>query len=176
MRQRLLQHVEKLRKAVPEARASWSHEGNTHLTLKFLGDISRSVVNQISAAASRAVLSIRRFPVSVEQTGVFPSRGTPRVLWIGINDATKILGELHSRLENECATVGFSRDERPFHPHITLARLRKPQAARSLAVTHKHLQFEQATMTIEELLVIRSELGGERSKYTVISRHPLLDS
>jgi RNA 2',3'-cyclic 3'-phosphodiesterase len=173
--QQLLSHIEKLQKSVPEAKASWGHDGNIHLTLKFLGDISRSVVDRLSEAAKQAVQRLPSFPITLEGSGVFPSHGPPRVLWIGINDTTDTLRQLHSRLENECANLGFSREERPFHPHITLARLRRPEDARRLALAHKQLPFRQTAVTIEELRVIRSELGGERSKYTVLSRHPLVN-
>ena len=176
VRQTVLQHIASLKEAVPDAIASWSRDANLHLTLKFLGEIPQTFVPDISSAASRAVADLAPFSVSLEQTGIFPTHGQPRVLWIGINDSSKKLSELHARLEEESANAGFAKDSRPFHPHLTVARLRQPRHARTLAATHRELEFEPAEIAVAELLVIRSELSSDGSKYTVVSRHPLGES
>jgi 2'-5' RNA ligase len=168
-----LRHIARLKEAVPDVKATWSRDANLHLTLKFLGEIPQTSVPDISAAASRAVAGLAPFSVRLEQTGTFPKQGQPRVLWIGINDSSGKLSELHARLEDELANAGFAKDDRPFHPHLTVARLRQPRHARTLAAAHRELEFEPADIAVAELLVIRSELSNERSKYTVVSRHPL---
>lgn len=159
--------------AVPKAQASWSRDANLHLTLKFLGEVSQGSVQKFSDATSRAVKRFARFPVLLEQTGVFPNDASPRVLWIGITDPEGTLGDLYSHLEDESAQAGFEKEDRRFNPHLTIARLRKPQHARTLASAHRQLAFVPAEFSVSELLVIRSELSSEGSKYTVISRHPL---
>ena len=170
---RLTTHINRIRATVPDARASWSHSDNIHLTLKFLGEISLLQVEKLSEAASCSVEDFTPFQIRLEQTGVFPKHGPPRVLWIGVNDLEGKLGELHARLEDEAARLGFAKEPRAFHPHLTLARLRKPQHALALAAAHKQTQFEPVEFTVSELLIIRSELSSAGSKYTTISRHPL---
>jgi RNA 2',3'-cyclic 3'-phosphodiesterase len=170
-RQLVLRHIAALQQAVPDAHASWAREANLHLTLKFLGEIPQPSVEHFSTAAARAVAGLTPFSIGLEHTGAFPKHGQPRVLWIGINDPTGELGELYARLEEESAHAGFARGTRPFHPHLTVARLRKPLQARKLAAAHKQLEFELVKIAVSELLVIRSELSGEGSKYTVVSRH-----
>jgi len=172
-RKLVLRHITRLREAVPDAKASWSRDANLHLTLKFLGEIPQLSVADFSAAASRAVAGLTPFTIRLERSGVFPGHGTPRVLWIGSNDAAEKLGELHARLNDEAAQQGFEKDDRPFHPHLTLARLRQPRHARALAEVHQQMEFEPLEIEVSELLVIRSELSREGSKYTVISRHTL---
>lgn len=173
VRGRVMQHIARLREAVPTAQASWSRDANLHLTLKFLGEVSQDSVESFSRAASRAVEDFAPFTILLEQTGIFPKHRSPRVLWIGINDREGKLGNLQSHLEDESAHAGFGKEDRRFDPHLTVARLRKPQHARTLASAHKQLAFERAEITVSELLVIRSELNSEGSKYTVVSRHPL---
>jgi 2'-5' RNA ligase len=173
VRQVILQRIAQLKEAVPDAKASWSRDANLHLTLKFLGEISQTSVPNISDAASRTVAVRAPFSVRLEQTGAFPREGHPRVLWIGINDFTGELGKLHARLEEESAKAGFARDDRPFQPHLTVARLRQPRHARTLVAAHKELEFDPAEIAVSELLVIRSELSSEGSRHTVISRHRL---
>ncbi len=173
VRNTVLKHIARLQEAVPDAKASWSRDANLHLTLKFLGEIPRTAVADVSAAASRTVAELAAFPVRLEQTGFFPKQGQPRVLWIGINDSSGQLNELDGRLEEEVAKEGFEKDPRPFHPHLTIARLRQPRHARTLAAAHRQLEFEPQEVAVSELLVIRSELSGEGSKYSVVSRHAL---
>jgi 2'-5' RNA ligase len=95
------------------------------------------------------------------------------VLWIGINDSSGALLELHRRLEAEAANVGFAKETRPFHPHLTIARLRQPDNARALTAAHNQMEFEPLEIAVTELVVIRSELSSAGSKHTVVSRHQL---
>ena len=169
----LMRHINRLRETVPQAQASWSREENMHLTLKFLGDIQTSKLSNLSNAAALAVASFSSFEITLADTGVFPQHGAPRVLWIGVKDESGKLAELHTRLEQACAEEGFVREERPFHPHLTIARLRKPQGATTLAAAHKEMRFEPVAVAVEELLVIRSEPSGAGSRYTIISSHRL---
>jgi 2'-5' RNA ligase len=173
VRELALKQIARLKQAVPDANASWSRNSNLHLTLKFLGDIPLPSVANFSTAVSQAVTGSRRCSIRLERTGVFPKPAQPRVLWIGINDFTGKLAELHARLESESAKAGFEKEQRPFNPHLTLARLRQPHSARSLAATHLQLEFAPVEIAVSELLVIRSELSSAGSKYTVVSRHEL---
>jgi 2'-5' RNA ligase len=173
VRARLAKHIDNLRSAMPEVRAGWSREQNLHLTLKFLGDIPVTNVEQLSAAASIAASRVEPFEIVVEGCGVFPPKGQPRVLWIGIDDPSEKLTELYHALEEECAKAGFAREPRTFHPHLTIARLRKPQGSRRLAALHEEIGFNRVAIRGSEVSVIRSELLSEGSKHTVVSRHQL---
>jgi 2'-5' RNA ligase len=173
IRERLRQHVERLREAVPLAKASWSRETNIHLTVKFLGNIPTTGVETLSRAASRAVAGVSLSRIAIHQTGVFPKHGPPRVLWIGVDDSSGVLQKLHQRLEKECTSAGFAKSEQLFHPHLTIARLRGIEGARTLAAIHRQLEFAPIEAQVSELLVFRSELSAQGSKYTVLSRHPL---
>lgn len=173
VRARLMNQINRLQKSVPHALASWSREESIHLTLKFLGGIQTSRVSKLSNAAKRAAADFSPFQIILQETGVFPKNGPPRVLWIGVRDESGKLAKLHTRLEESCAKEGFPREERPFHPHLTIARLRKPHGARDLAAAHKEMRFERVELAVAELLVIRSELSAAGSRYSVISRHLL---
>jgi len=167
------EHTWKLKARFPNAAASWSREGKFHLTLKFLGNVPQDRIELVSRAAAQATENSTHLLVKVAGTGVFPKHGPPRVLWIGMEDSRGKLGELQMELERACEPLGFPREERPFHPHLTIARLRNPQGARELGLAHKNMEFEAVEISVEELIVFRSELGREGSKYTALSRHPL---
>ncbi|HKQ51183.1 MAG TPA: RNA 2',3'-cyclic phosphodiesterase [Pyrinomonadaceae bacterium] len=173
VRERAAAHASRLRERFSEVRASWPRAENLHLTLKFLGEIEESRVALLRAAAARAAEKSTAFELTIEGAGAFPPRGAPRVLWLGVKDTSGGLAQLHSRLEDECAGSGFKREERPFHPHLTLARLRAPQGTRALAQFHQETGFDAAQFPVTELIVMLSELGPRGSRYTPLSRHAL---
>jgi 2'-5' RNA ligase len=171
VRRHITLHTARLREQLPEVLASWNREENIHLTLKFLGDLPLSRVEALSRAAERAAGLVQPFELRVEGCGSFPPRGAPRVLWIGIDDPTGNLARLYRALEDECAQEGFPREERSLHPHLTVARLRKPHGARRLAELHRQIGFERMAFVAEDLCVIRSELSPQGSRYAVVSRY-----
>ena len=171
VRRELIEHIDRLRNGVPDARASWSREENLHLTLKFLGDIPASNVERLSAAASIATSRVESLEIVVEGCGAFPHRGKPRVLWIGIEDPSGQLTKLQRALEDECSKERFPREQRPFHPHLTIARVRTPHNSHNLAAMHEEIGFEAESFRASELAVIRSELRSQGSRHTIISRH-----
>jgi len=170
---RINEHIRRVREAVPDAAASWSRPENIHLTVKFFGNVDETMIAAISTAAERVVKEFSPIQIDVGKTGVFPRPTRPQVLWIGVEDATGKLLELQTRLEDEFARAGFPKEDRAFKPHLTIARIRKPQHANRLAQAHLELKFSEVELTLRELILFRSELSPKGSKYTAISRHRL---
>lgn len=173
VRARAAAHIALLRDELPDVRASWERTEKLHITLKFFGDIEQTRINALSSATERAANSIVPFNLFIEGAGAFPPRGNPRVLWLGVNDSTDSLARLQQTLENECAAAGFPRDERPFHPHITVARLRQPAGTRQLADLHRETGFQAMELNVREMVLMRSELSPGGSRYTALARQSL---
>ena len=173
VRERIRAHISTVRRAVPEASASWGRPENTHLTVKFFGNVAQSRINGISAATDRAVANSNPFNIVIGGSGVFPGVSRARVLWIGVADPDGELNQMHNRVENECVQEGFEKETRAFRPHLTVARLRRPEGSRPLAETHLKTKFAEVIVPVNELVVFRSELSSPGSKYTSLSRHPL---
>jgi 2'-5' RNA ligase len=173
VRARLQQHIATLREQLPDAAASWSRVENIHLTLKFFGNVAVDRITAISAAAERAVSGIGPFTINVGNTGVFPRPSRPQVLWIGVSDPSGKLSVLQHQIETECAKLGFPKEDRAYRPHLTIARLRKPESARRLADAHIKITFEPITVKLNEVILFRSELSSKGSRYTPISHHHL---
>jgi 2'-5' RNA ligase len=171
VRTRLVDHIQRLRESVPNIQASWSRADNIHLTLKFFGDVEKEAIKRLSAATARVVQTFSPFQIRVAGTGTFPKQALPRVLWVGIEDPSGTLASLQERFEDECAKEGFPKEERAFRPHLTLARIRKPQGSRALGEVHREMGFAATEVVVPELMLMRSELSSEGSKYTIISRH-----
>jgi 2'-5' RNA ligase len=173
VRQRAGEHIADLRSRMPQVRAGWAHSERLHITMKFLGEIEQEGVAALSGAAERAARSLSPFNIIIEGAGAFPPRELPRVLWLGVKDASGSLNRLQLNLENECEGVGFAREARPFHPHLTIARLRRPDGARRLAALHQEKGFAPVEVSVGDLIVMRSQLGPGGSIYTELSRHRL---
>lgn len=173
VRAQLQEHIHQLREAFPDVAASWSRVENIHLTLKFFGSVNVDRVPTISAAASRAVQEFSPVRIRIATTGVFPRPSRAQVLWVGVNDSSGKLSHLQQQLEEECAKEGFAKEDRAFRPHLTVARIRKPEGSRRLAEAHLRMEFEPVDIELDELIVFRSELSSKGSKYTAVSRHRL---
>ena len=175
VRARVAAHVENLRAASPESlKISWERAEKLHLTLKFLGEIEAERVEALTRAANRAAGAMGKFEASLREAGAFPARGNPRVLWLGLHDDAGRLAQLQERLEAECERENFPREARAFRPHITIARIRTPNAAaRRLATLHRETNFAPATFRVGGFVVMRSQLGAGGSRYTILSRHAL---
>lgn len=173
VRRQLEEHTLKLRKAVPDAAASWSRVENIHLTLKFFGNVALDRIPVITEVASRTVAEFSPLTIGIGNTGVFPRPSRAQVLWIGVSDPSGKLLALQERLESECAAEGFPKEDRAYRPHLTIARIRRPEGARHLADAHLQMHFKDINIELDELILFRSELSPKGSKYTPISTHPI---
>src|SRR2546421_13108411 len=88
IRRRIKEHIDQLRAAFPDVRASWTREDNLHLTLKFLGEVPVARIPALSDAVTEAAHEINPFGLIVSGCGTFPPHGRPKVLWIGVHAAS----------------------------------------------------------------------------------------
>jgi RNA 2',3'-cyclic 3'-phosphodiesterase len=173
VRNRVLEHADRVCQAALSVQASWTKMENIHLTLKFFGNVERDKISKISRAADAVARQFSPLKIHVDGTGAFPKHGPARVLWIGLNDSSGKLIDLQKQFDRECAQEGFAAEDRAFHPHLTVARLRSSQGARRLSEVHGKTKFDPVDFTATGLTVFRSELSGKGSLYSVISQHPL---
>ena len=173
VKKHIADHVAFLRLHASDDTARWELIEKIHVTMKFFGEIPTQRIEDLSRAVTRAADSIPPFNLAVRGTGAFPPRGAARVLWLGMHDDSGGLERLQAALEDECAKAGFTREPRPFHPHLTIARLRSPRGAREIAEAHTQNNFQDEAFAITEVIVMRSELEPGGSKYTALSRHRL---
>lgn len=155
------------------ARVGWVHGENLHVTLAFLGDIPADTRSLASAAAT-ACTGISPFPMAVGGVGTFGPAGRPRVVWAGVSEGGSQVGKLAEAAALAAAAEGLPLEDRPFHAHVTLGRVRAPGGAADLARALG--RFEGASFgstTVREVLLMRSELGPDGPAYTVLSAIPL---
>ena len=100
----------------------WVPAPNLHLTLKFLGPVRAAAVEAVAARLAAGLGGVRPFELEARGVGAFPSVERPRVLWVGVS-AQPALVALQQAVEGWMAEIGFPRDERAYHPHITIGRV-----------------------------------------------------
>jgi 2'-5' RNA ligase len=96
-----------------------------HLTLKFLGNVPEPNLAAIVKVMEQSSQGVAPFPLQITEVGAFPNMRRPRVLWVGIKGDVDKLINWQQKLDKGLVPLGFPREERPFTPHLTLARLRE---------------------------------------------------
>ncbi|GGA47664.1 RNA 2',3'-cyclic phosphodiesterase [Paenibacillus physcomitrellae] len=100
----------------------WVYHEDFHITVQFLGDIHPAKVPEIQHALSTAAAGIAPFRVKLAGTGIFGRPVQPRVLWAAVKEGREGLDRLHAAVTANLAPLGFIPEERPYSPHVTLAR------------------------------------------------------
>ena len=151
----------------------WVDPGGIHLTLKFLGNIPSKRVTEITEAIKEAAQGISPFNLEISGLGAFPSIRQARVLWVGISGEVDKLSRLQKNIDSALAALGFAKEERPFVPHLTLARIREgasPPERRSFGELVGSTTFEDKYhVEVEAIRLMRSQLTPAGAIYTCLS-------
>lgn len=142
-----------------------------HLTLHFIGEVDKDVMNQIQ----QAMISFRHdpFEMVLEGVGYFPPRGKPRVLWAGIPENAALL-TLHQTTGAALADIGLPSDDKAYQPHITLSRLRITPPRKAIQeFTEKFKDFRTVPFRIETFILYSSVLSSKGPRYTQEAVFPL---
>src|SRR5512133_4052691 len=121
--------------------ARWVPAEQIHLTLAFLGEVAETDVEWLTRAL--AGIQTNEFRLCFSGTGCFPTRHRPRVLWIGLEPHAR-LQELAGKVRETVIACGIAQEERPFSPHITLARLKQIEPEGADAFLDQPLQQKPA--------------------------------
>ena len=152
----------------------WVRPENVHLTVKFLGDIPKTDVDQVSAAAAAVTREAAPMNLRLKGLGVFPGMKRPRVLWAGLTGDTRRLIDFHQRLDESLAGAGFPADKREFTAHLTIARLRQSIDPRRLAEAMEAAgQFPETDLPARQLTLYKSDLQPSGAVYTVLRQFSL---
>ncbi len=137
-----------------------------HVTLRFLGDVTRSQYESSIAAWRRGQIG-SGFHVTLDALGAFPRPERASVLWIGITDPDDGLGRLARLAEQSAVEAGFDPEKRAFHPHLTLSRLKPPA---NLRETIDRVRPLGKAMTVEQVVLYRSHLSSQGARYEALDR------
>ncbi len=158
---------------------NWVRPESIHLTLKFLGYVEPSTVSQLLSVLEPVGKKQEVFSIDVHGLGVFPHVKHPRILWVGLAGNTQALQELVLEIEAALESRGFPPEEKSYHPHLTLARIKRENATVGSALLKSGaLESDQhlGMLTIDRFTLFQSDLGSSGAKYTSLWTVPFLVS
>ncbi len=169
-REALKREIRRLARVLPDVR--FVDPDSLHLTLAFLGELDEDALATTITVADEIARPARPFELALSGLGVFGPPSAPRVIWAGVGGETRALHGLQRRLAEALEAQGFPREARPFSPHLTLARLKRPLD--DVAYTRLRELLARPTSRpprwpVSELRVMRSELAAEGARYTALS-------
>ncbi len=143
---------------------------NIHITTRFLGDISPSMVDKIYEAMKN--VKFTPFIIKLCGLGVFPNLNSPRVVWAGMTDGVDQLKSIFTQLEPQIHALGFAADAYGFSPHLTIARVRSGANRQNLAeLVTKRADYEFGIIKADCLRLKRSQLSPEGPTYSTLREY-----
>lgn len=141
---------------------------NWHVTLRFLDTVDRVTYERFLHEMGRMGEQFS-FPISLRDFGAFPSPRKATVFWAGIGRGSSDVSLLNEIAEEAAVSAGLSPEERPFHPHLTLARIRPPADVRDLIDEELDLGWR-----CDRVVVYRSHLGRGPARYEPLDEVSLI--
>ncbi|MCQ2078904.1 MAG: RNA 2',3'-cyclic phosphodiesterase [archaeon] len=135
-----------------------------HITLRFLGDIEEEQLDRVEEIVNESLIGVHASRILLKGLGAFPNQRAPRVLWAGVETDIP-LAEISERISRKLRAAGIPFDEKPFKPHITVARVEgTPNLVHKFS---KYKTTEFATYLPNAVHVMRSELGPKGATHTI---------
>lgn len=177
VRRALADEIQRLRPLSPAV--AWVPAANLHLTLYFFGEQGPERVADAAEAMTEAVAPLPRFTIELHGLAAFPGLDRPRILWTGVAGGAERARDLQARVASALERRGFAREERPWHPHVTLGRVFDERrwrrgtggglrSAIAGVATRSFGEFDVASIAL-----MQSELGRGGARYRVVAESPL---
>lgn len=160
-------HLVLLKKRFPEI--TWSSEAYFHLTFHFFSALEDEMLEKFRVILRQYAPKILPFKLGLQGIGAFPDLKRPQVLWVGLKGDLVALEQTHQIFYQALKTEGFPVEERPFHPHITLGRIRKKCSEAFTNLPDISTSLE----TFREIYLYESELSPHGTRYEILERFPL---
>jgi 2'-5' RNA ligase len=165
IREKLAAFLTDMRGVAPQAK--WIRAENLHITLKFLGETDGAKVQ----AAKDGLEKIRsEGPVALEFRGLgfFPNEKRPRVFWVGMEASGNLMG-LAQDIDQGMHKLGFPLEDRPFAPHLTLARFNPPGLPPKLGLAVKENALRKfGAFSARKFDLVESKLKPSGAEYTTV--------
>jgi len=154
--------------------ARWVDPKLMHLTLVFLGEIPEDAVAGVTSAIDKIVAPVPAFSCDFAGLGFFGSPRSPRVIWVGMKGNLQPLMTIQADITSSMKQLSFIVEERPFSPHLTLARLKFPKHMEKLmAELEKKKDDSLGSIQVDRIVLIQSNLSSKDNRYTILHESPL---
>lgn len=158
--------LKKLRRFQPGVKIG--EESQLHVTLAFLGDTNRALIPELARVVAEVASAEQVQNIQLQGLGAFPSLDRASVVWVGFEEAQAIR-RMAEQVATRCEKLGFARDTRPFHPHLTVARVKGPSSRELRQFIEQNLNVDLGTTLISSIDVIRSDLSRTGPAYTTLA-------
>ncbi len=149
------------------ADVKWVAPDSIHLTLKFLGNIDAQKIKEIEKILNEVAAEVEPFVLTLKGVGAFPKLDYPRVIWVGVEGGAPQSEQLAKSLEERLEGIGIPREDREFHPHLTLGRVKSPKNKDKLKEIIEATKFDaKSAVDVNHLTLFKSQLSREGSIYT----------
>lgn len=171
IRTAIVEFIEEFRPIAPQVK--WVHAENMHITLKFLGETDPAQLSAVQSALT-AIRSDTAVTLDFRGLGFFPNERRPRVFWIG-TESSPNLKTLAAGIDQSLHKLGFPLEDRPFTPHLTLARFNTPGLPPKLAAAARENTARSfGSLTCREFHLIESKLKSTGAEYTTLHSFPFV--
>ncbi len=140
----------------------WTHRETWHITLAFLGEIEDNQLEVLKRGLGKCLQGQKMLPVELGQVVAFPNFHLPQILALGINDASGESQALQLNVKRRLLEIRVTIDEKKWHPHITLARL-KSEGTKLLKV--KDFNVSSRPFELKQVVIYESKLGAKGPEY-----------
>ncbi len=148
----------------------WVEFENLHITLKFLGEIEEKKLNKILPVLSTISGRTKSFNLCLENFGCFPGIRNPRVLWVGVSQGGDEMIKLATEIEDDLNKIGFKKEGKKFHPHLTIGRIKTP--CRLDDIINQSIKTD--VFDVKEFILFKSTLLPSGPVYEKINKFSLL--
>ncbi|MDP3786189.1 MAG: RNA 2',3'-cyclic phosphodiesterase [Candidatus Omnitrophota bacterium] len=149
------------------ADVKWVAPESIHLTLKFLGNIDTQKINEIEKILHEIAAGVEPFVLTLKGIGAFPKLDYPRVIWVEVESGAPQSEQLARSIEERLEGIGIPREDREFHAHITLGRVKSLNNKDKLKETIEATKFEaKSVVDVNHLTLFESQLTRDGSIYT----------
>jgi 2'-5' RNA ligase len=161
-------HKEMLRRVLADDMVRFTDPSQSHVTLRFLGEVDPERQEAALSAGRRAAMLGAPFEMALESIGYFPDGRRPHTLWIGTGAGGTQLVTLARQLTDELAKEGFAAEERPFVPHLTIARIKGRLSSRTLDALHGAMRPPECRLIVESFALMESRPSGRVHVHTPV--------
>jgi 2'-5' RNA ligase len=153
----------------PQSRLAWIPEDRLHLTVRFIGQIDEAGATAILQMLEPP-LTLAPFDLAVEGPGAFPPAGKPKVIWVGVGTGSDRLGQVEREVTRRLATAGIPPEDRPYSPHLTVARVRDAAGLKSRLLFEGAEATSLGTTRVDTITLFESRLSPHGPAYVPLLR------
>jgi len=162
----IMKIMEQMKSNAPKT-IKWVSRENLHITLKFLGAFNPEHVDLLRINLQQELNNFQPFNIILDRFGFYPNSLNPRVIWVGIHHSEEV-SNLVQIIEKTTSSLGYPKETRTFHAHITLGRIKYSIGRNEIESINNYLienKLQQIQFLISEVIFFQSDLRSSGPEY-----------